>query len=182
MATLSFLLIQEELGGPSWRVKLLLARGGEGRLRCRGMDSETGMVSSQFNTSSRVRLVLISIRSTGKVGWGAVSYYAMSIYQTAVLGPPHLAAIIAWEGMSDIYREVNVVGGIPGVSFQHLWMDMTGYGLGKSEDHAAGNIEHPTYDDWWKSKVVDWSKIDIPAFSITGWSSLGLHLRGTIAA
>lgn len=106
----------------------------------------------------------------------------MSIYQTAVLKPPHLAAIMPWEGISDLYREVNLVGGIPNVSFQALWMDMTSNGLQECEDHAVVSIEHPLYDDWWKSKVVDWSKIDIPAFSVTGWSSLGLHLRGTIAA
>lgn len=106
----------------------------------------------------------------------------MSVYQTAVLKPPHLAAIMLWEGISDVYREVCSVGGIPNVSFQSLWMDMTGNGLQECEDHAVASIEHPLYDDWWKSKVVDWSKIDIPAFSVTGWSSLGLHLRGTIAA
>lgn len=111
-----------------------------------------------------------------------MSYYAISIYQTAVLKPPHLAAIMPWEGISDIYREVNTVGGIPNAAFQSLWMDITGMGLRESEDHAVASIEHPLYDDWWKSKVVDWSKIDIPAFSVTGWSSLGLHLRGTIAA
>ncbi|KAK9774017.1 putative Alpha/beta-hydrolase [Seiridium cardinale] len=119
---------------------------------------------------------------TGNVGWGAVSYFAMSIYQTAVLKPPHLKAIMPWEGISDIYREVNCPGGIPNVAFQQLWMDMTGNGLGHCEDHAVAAIEHPLYDAWWQSKVVDWSKIDIPAFSVTGWSSLGLHLRGTIEA
>lgn len=121
-------------------------------------------------------------RSTGKIGWGAVSYYATSAYQTAVLRPPHLAAIMPWEGISDIYREVNTVGGIPGLAFQQLWMNLTGNGLHKSEDHAVASVEHPFYDAWWQSKVVDWSSIDIPAFSVTGWSSLGLHLRGTIEA
>jgi predicted acyl esterase len=106
----------------------------------------------------------------------------MSAYQTAVLKPPHLAAIMPWEGISDIYREVNTTGGIPNVAFQQLWMNLTGNGLGRSEDHSVAALEHPLYDDLWKSKVVDWSKIDIPAFSVTGWSSLGLHLRGTIEA
>ncbi|KAI1629101.1 Alpha/Beta hydrolase protein [Exophiala viscosa] len=119
---------------------------------------------------------------TGAVGWGAVSYFAMSIYQTAVLHPPHLKAIMPWEGISDIYREVNCPGGIPNVAFQQLWMDMTGNGLNKSEDHAVAAIERPLYDAWWQSKVADWSLINIPAFSVTGWSSLGLHLRGTIEA
>ncbi|KAK7699395.1 hypothetical protein SLS64_011691 [Diaporthe eres] len=121
--------------------------------------------------------------STGNIGWGgAVSYFAMSAYQTAVLKPPHLKAIMVWEGISDIYREVNCPGGIPNVPFQSLWMNMTGNGLSRSEDHAVASIEHPLFDDYWQSKVVDWSLIDVPAFSVTGWSSLGLHLRGTIEA
>lgn len=106
----------------------------------------------------------------------------MSAYQTAALQPPHLKAILIWEGISDIYREVNCVGGIPSVAFQHMWMDMTGNGLGQSEDHAVAAIEHPLYDEWWQSKVVDWALINVPGFFVTGWSSLGLHLRGTIEA
>lgn len=30
-----------------------------------------------------------------------------------------------WEGISDIYREVDVIGGIPNVAFQQIWMDLT---------------------------------------------------------
>ncbi|KAJ3458983.1 hypothetical protein MRS44_015056 [Fusarium solani] len=59
--------------------------------------------------------------STGDIGWGgSISYYAMSAYQTAVLKPSHLKAIMIWEGISDIYREVNAPGGIPNVPFQHF--------------------------------------------------------------
>ncbi|KAI5922120.1 Alpha/Beta hydrolase protein [Camillea tinctor] len=121
--------------------------------------------------------------SNGNIGWGGgVSYYSMSAYQVAVLKPPHLKAVMIWEGISDIYREVNAPGGIPNVPFQQFWMNMTGNGLTSSEDHAVASLEHPTFDEYWQSKVVDWSKIDVAAFSITGWSSLGLHLRGTIEA
>ncbi|KAL9562749.1 hypothetical protein ACKAV7_013101 [Fusarium commune] len=120
--------------------------------------------------------------NTGKVGWGAVSYFAMSTYQVAALKPPHLTAIMPWEGMSDIYREVNLVGGIPTIGFQHFWMNLTGNGLGKYEDAAVMGLEQPMFTPLWAFKVVDWSLIDVPAFSITGWSSLCLHLRGTIAA
>ncbi|RMJ18904.1 hypothetical protein CDV36_001416 [Fusarium kuroshium] len=121
--------------------------------------------------------------STGDIGWGGgVSYYAMSAYQTAVLKPPHLKAIMIWEGISDIYREVNAPGGIPNVPFQHFWMNMTGNGLGMTEDHAVNSLEHPLFDEYWQSKVVDWGLIDVPVLAVTGWSSLGLHLRGTIEA
>lgn len=106
----------------------------------------------------------------------------MSAYQTAVLKPPHLKALLLWEGMSDIYREVNNVGGIPSVPFQVMWMNLTGQGLGMSEDHATVSLEHPLFDEFWQSKVVDWTQINIPTLSVTGWSSLGVHLRGTIEA
>ncbi|CAH0033225.1 unnamed protein product [Clonostachys rhizophaga] len=121
--------------------------------------------------------------STGDIGWGGgVSYYAMSAYQTAVLKPPHLKAIMLWEGISDLYREVNAPGGIPNVPFQHFWMTMTGNGLAVTEDHAVAILEHPLFDEYWQSKVVDWGMIDVPVLAVTGWSSLGLHLRGTIEA
>jgi len=134
------------------------------------------------NIPHLVSTIAKCLRSTGNVGWGAVSYFAMSAYQTAVLNPPHLEATMLWEGIPDLYREVNTVGGLPNLAFQQLWMDMTGNGLGRSEDHAVASVEHPLFDQYWQSKVVDWRLIDIPAFLITGWSSLGLHLRGTIAA
>ncbi|KEF54078.1 uncharacterized protein A1O9_09873 [Exophiala aquamarina CBS 119918] len=71
--------------------------------------------------------------NTGKVGWGAISYFAMSAYQVAALKPPHLAAIMLWEGISDTYREVCSVGGIPTPTFQHFWMGRTGNGLSYCE-------------------------------------------------
>ncbi|KEF54079.1 uncharacterized protein A1O9_09874 [Exophiala aquamarina CBS 119918] len=43
-------------------------------------------------------------------------------------------------------------------------------------------LEQPTFTSLWASKVVDLTEIDVPAYSITGWSSVALHLRGTIAA
>ncbi|CAI6091283.1 unnamed protein product, partial [Clonostachys chloroleuca] len=120
--------------------------------------------------------------NTGKVGWGAVSYFAMSAYHVASLKPPHLAAIMPWEGASDLYREVSVLGGIPSPSFQHLWISLSGNGHSRCEDAASHALAQPTFTPFWASKVVDWSRIDLPAFSVTGWSSLNLHLRGTIGA
>ncbi|KAJ4201362.1 hypothetical protein NW759_015679 [Fusarium solani] len=51
-----------------------------------------------------------------------------------------------------------------------------------TEDHAAASIEHPLFDEYWQSKVVDWKLINVPVLAVTGWSSLGLHLCGTIEA
>ncbi|EMR63960.1 putative family hydrolase protein [Eutypa lata UCREL1] len=70
-------------------------------------------------------------------------------------------------------------GAVPKERFQNMDVDFTKL---KSEDHAVASIEHPLLDEYWKSKIVNWGDIQVPAFSVTGWSSLGLHLRGTIEA
>ena len=48
--------------------------------------------------------------STGKVGLLGISYYALTQWQVAALQPPHLAAIIPWEGMVDLYRDASRQG------------------------------------------------------------------------
>src|SRR5690349_1344609 len=45
--------------------------------------------------------------SNGKVGLAGISYYAINQWQVASLQPPHLAAICAWEGFNDFYREAT---------------------------------------------------------------------------
>src|SRR5215471_5339337 len=50
--------------------------------------------------------------SNGKVGVSGISYYAMNQWHVAPLKPPHLAALIVWEGSSDYYRELARHGGI----------------------------------------------------------------------
>ncbi|WP_312868281.1 CocE/NonD family hydrolase [Amycolatopsis pithecellobii] len=50
--------------------------------------------------------------STAKAGLNDISYYAITQWQVAVLQPPHLAAIIPWEGAGDYYRDVSRHGGI----------------------------------------------------------------------
>ncbi|MFO1467438.1 MAG: CocE/NonD family hydrolase [Steroidobacteraceae bacterium] len=117
----------------------------------------------------------------GKVGWGAVSYYAMTAWSVAALRPPHLAAILPWDGASDIYRECLFSGGIPIASLTHNWMLLTGYGLDEVEDTEAATFEHPLYDEFWRSRVADWSRIQVPTYAVTEWSN-NLHLRGTLEA
>ena len=46
--------------------------------------------------------------SSGKVGLLGISYYAVNQWQVASMNPPHLAAIIPWEGFSDFYRELSL--------------------------------------------------------------------------
>jgi uncharacterized protein len=48
----------------------------------------------------------------GKVGISGISYYSWMNWQVAALNPPHLAAVVIWEGSSDYYREIAYHGGI----------------------------------------------------------------------
>ena len=53
----------------------------------------------------------------GRVGLMGVSYLAMSQWHVAALKPPHLRAIVPWEGVTDLYRELAFHGGIPETKF-----------------------------------------------------------------
>ena len=58
--------------------------------------------------------------SNGKVGMLGISYYASNQWRVAGLHPPHLTAIIPWEGQNDRYRDSGYHGGILS-EFQKLW-------------------------------------------------------------
>jgi predicted acyl esterase len=147
--------------------------------------------------------------SNGKVGLLGISYYAMNQWHVAWRQPPHLAAIIPWEGASDPYREVNRHGGIA-CTFPAKWFPrqvMTvQHGLGKrgytsrvtgefvagpetlpDEELARnrGDIRatakaHPLCDEYYRARTPDWSKIVVPLLSAANWGGQGLHLRGNI--
>ncbi|WP_257637912.1 CocE/NonD family hydrolase, partial [Staphylococcus aureus] len=51
--------------------------------------------------------------SNGNIGTNGVSYLAVTQWWVASLNPPHLKAMIPWEGLNDMYREVAFHGGIP---------------------------------------------------------------------
>jgi uncharacterized protein len=119
--------------------------------------------------------------STGRVGLTGVSYLSQSQWKTAALQPPHLAAMNIWEGWSDTYREVARHGGIPDTSF---WTKVVANAWGVSthpiEDIVQETVDHPLFDDFWASKVADFSKIVAPAFIVASWTDQGMHLRGTL--
>ena len=117
--------------------------------------------------------------SSGKVGLSGVSYLAQLQWRVAELDPPHLAAINPWEGWTDTYREVATHGGIPDTHFWPTLWNRWGAARGPIEDLEAETREHPLYDDFWRSKAVDFSKIKTPAFVVASWTDQGLHTRGT---
>lgn len=147
--------------------------------------------------------------SNGKVGLLGISYYARNQWSVASLQPPHLTAIVPWEGASDSYRDGAYHGGIL-CAFSGNWFKkqvMTvQHGLGKrgfvspntgelvggpetlSEEELAKNrvdlrkelTEHPLDDPYHRERSPDWSKVTVPLLSAANWGGQGLHLRGNI--
>ena len=120
--------------------------------------------------------------TNGRVGMTGVSYLAAIEYLVASLKPPHLAAINPWEGFSDWYREFAYHGGIRETGFLPRGSDNLRFSLGRTENTLANVRAHPLYDAYWKSKEVDLSAIEVPAYVVASWSDQGLHTRGTIEA
>jgi predicted acyl esterase len=145
--------------------------------------------------------------STGKVGLCGISYYAINQWQVAALQPPHLTAIIPWEGASDFYREVYRHGGILSNYFINFWYNgfvlVNQHGKGTHMDHWLGESssgpeklseeelarnraepldgprnEHTNDGEHYTSRQADFSKINVPLLSCASWAGFGLHQRG----
>jgi predicted acyl esterase len=123
---------------------------------------------------------------TGRVGLMGVSYLAMSQWCVAALKPPHLCAIVPWEGVTDHYRELAFHGGIPETKFIPLWSRRLRLGRNRkfamAEDFLTQREGHPTDDAYWASKRPILENIEVPALVCANWSDHGLHTRGSIEA
>jgi predicted acyl esterase len=122
---------------------------------------------------------------TGRVGLIGVSYLAMSQWGVATLKPPHLRAIVPWEGVTDLYRELAFHGGIPETKFVSLWSKMRmrrgrNRKFPLAEDFLAERDTHPLDGAYWGSKRPILENIDVPALVCANWSDHGLHARGSV--
>jgi predicted acyl esterase len=131
--------------------------------------------------------------SNGRVGMSGISWFGMLSWLVAAMRPPHLAAVVPWDGLSDFYREWAYQGGMLHNAFTALWWSWflapNQHGIGElGEAELAANRlylldemrEHP-FDDAWhaeRSPVVE--NIEIPVLSATSWGSIHLHLRGNV--
>jgi predicted acyl esterase len=145
--------------------------------------------------------------SNGKVGLNGISYYAMNQWQVAALRPPHLAALCIWEGASDYYRELCRHGGIL-CDFLGNWYDrqvltvQNGVGdrgarnpvtgetiagpetlsdeeLRKNRADVGGEaLRRRLIDDYYRPRMPDFSRIEVPMLSAGNWGGQGLHPRG----
>jgi hypothetical protein len=133
--------------------------------------------------------------STGKVGLLGISYYAIGQWHVAAMQPPHLAAIVPWEGAVDIYRDWSYHGGILSNLFTDGWWtrQITGNqsvlptgaenpnkAASDNEDLPDRMREHPFLDEYYQAREVDLSKVTVPVLSAGNWTSYQLHLRGNV--
>src|SRR6185503_10997305 len=145
--------------------------------------------------------------SSGKVGLNGISYYGINQWHVASLQPPHLAAMVIWEGAADWYRDMTHHGGIL-CTFWANWYDMqvktVQYGLGGRgpRSRATGKLvcgdetlsdrelqenrcnfgdeilAHPLDDEYHKSHSPQWERITAPFLSAANWGGQRLHPRG----
>ena len=149
--------------------------------------------------------------SNGKVGMLGVSYLAIKQWQVAALQPPHLAAMIPWEGMFDHYRDFFRHGGIYSSFFMRLLWDsqiavnQNGNAASPYRDRFTGErstgdaidpvvlpgnlsnlfetgLQHPFDDAYYRTRTPIAERITVPFLSAGNWGGLGLHLRGNVIA
>lgn len=149
--------------------------------------------------------------SNGKVGLSGVSYFAINAWLVAGLGPPHLAAMIPWEGAADWYRDMTHHGGVLSTFWQH-WYDKQvlpiQHGMGDRSpinphtgepvagpdtlDDAQREANrcdlgdeiraHPLDDAYHRERSADWPTVAVPFLSASNWGGVGLHSRGNFEA
>ena len=118
--------------------------------------------------------------SNGRVAVMGVSYFAMSAWRVAALRPPHLAAIVPWEGAVDLYRDANRHGGIYSSGFMRAW---GGHTRRYQTDGGAADpapLPPETMTDLFARNQPDVADIQVPLLSAGNWSGAGLHLRGNV--
>src|SRR6266404_2179534 len=144
---------------------------------------------------------------SGKVGMNGISYYASNQWRAAAAKPPHLAAICAWEGWNDAYRESARHGGII-CSFRKNWQDMqvktVQHGVGSRgkknsvtgetvcgpetlspaeleknrENMWAEILSRPLDGPYYRERTADLSRVTVPLLTAANWGGQGLHTRG----
>jgi uncharacterized protein len=114
----------------------------------------------------------------GRVGMSGTSYLSISQWFTAAEQPPHLAAINPWEGLSDVYRDLVMRGGMPDTGFAERLQKYSYAGNNRREDILAEAERYPLMNELWEDKSAQFEKITVPAYIVASYSNT-LHTAGT---
>ncbi|MGH1348486.1 MAG: CocE/NonD family hydrolase [Nannocystales bacterium] len=123
--------------------------------------------------------------SNGKVGLNGVSYMGINQWKVAQLEPPHLAAIMPYEGFTDVYRDFAYHGGIGGSAFFGGWWEqriLPAKNPDSAEQPLIAEVEEaPLFGSFYESLMpTALYTVDVPAYVAATWQDHGLHTRGTI--
>ena len=118
---------------------------------------------------------------TGKVAMSGTSYLAVAQWFAAAEQPPHLAAINPWEGVSDVYRDLVMRGGMPDTGFARQLQENSYWGKSRKEDILAEAERYPLMNDLWRNKIPRFDRIEVPAYVVASYSN-SLHTAGTFRA
>lgn len=136
--------------------------------------------------------------SNGKVGLNGVSYLAAVQWRIAACRPRGLAAIVPWEGFTDVLTDVVCHGGIPETAFFPWWMSGEKSASPADDGGPFFVCEKPTVEPGplavfaglplgitpsradFPVAEVDFSSIEVPLLTCASWSAQGLHSRGAM--
>jgi predicted acyl esterase/plastocyanin len=136
--------------------------------------------------------------SDGNIGLYGISYYAVSQYWVAGLHPPHLKAIVPWEGLVEPYRDIGYRGGIPCMFsvFFAAGGQIIANNQFESKAYLKSFLDNPLFNEIWEygigalSRPKDStpavrdvvSEIDVPMLSVGNLNDPDLHLQGNVYA
>ena len=186
------------------------------RVDARGAGRSPGFLDPKSNRETRdiyqcIEWAAVQPWCSGKVGMAGISYFATNQWYVASMQPPHLAAICAWEGAADYYRDNTHHGGIlsqflttlypwavwrvqHGVGSRGFRSRVTGEPVAgplelTDEELAANRIDiersllaHPLDDTYYSERSARWDKVTVPFLSAGNWGGQGLHPRGNFEA
>ena len=146
--------------------------------------------------------------SNGKVGTFSGSYLGLTQWQAAQGGSPHLIASVPRVAYSNTFHNWVYTGGALQLGFimewgiaatgrthqhKYIWLPEEIHqkalfwhlplitldeAAGKDSLHWKDWINHPTYDDYWRSMrpiQEHYSDVDVPAYSMAGWYDIFLQ-------
>ena len=130
----------------------------------------------------------------GNIGMWGYSYGGTTSMQTASRRPANLKAIVPIETLSNIYRElITRLDNLPFfgnwgakmVSMNLLpplyqdpdgrWLEVWKERLETGYPHIFAIKQHPTYDEYWQSRVIPLEDIEVPTMVIGGWQDVNVH-------
>ena len=165
-----------------------------------GYGGSTGEASTFNRNQSRAYYEVIEWIAeqdwcNGNVGLNGVSFLAITQYHVAACrdygnkAPAALKCISPWEGITDMYRDLANVGGVPESGFPAFWWltevktAMTGdpkVFIEKQGGLPAEWIEkRPFLDEFWEEKRAPVEHIEIPILTCVSFSDVGLHTNGS---